>query len=190
MPMHKSVKPPIKIIHAEVIHSPLSSKKQEILGFLKDCFLLLNRPHPVSTTFCWWPTLGEPVLQTSWAGVQASRTWSMEFLLCGFKSTMGLALRSWGRNTASVLPKAVTHQSSDLYSVSKLFSTYFLAFEMKLSQSPGITMHLPFFGKTQQKQNPGEGFSLSSGRRQGYKKRNADIYSWAIVKLNNAMALL
>lgn len=107
MPMHKSVKPPIKIIHAEVIHSPLSSKKQEILGFLKDCFLLLNQPHPVSTTFCWWPTLGQPVLQTSWAGVQASRTWSMEFLLCGFKSTMGLALRSWGRNTASVLPKAV-----------------------------------------------------------------------------------
>lgn len=40
MPMHKSVKPSIKVIHAEVILSP--SKKQEMPGFLKDQFLLLN----------------------------------------------------------------------------------------------------------------------------------------------------
>lgn len=46
MPMHKSVKPPIKIIHAEVILCPPPSKKREIPGFLKDLVLLLNQSHP------------------------------------------------------------------------------------------------------------------------------------------------
>ena len=49
---------------------------------------------------------------------------------------------------------------------------------------------LAFSEEHKQKQNLGKGFRLSSGRCQGYKKRDADIYSWAIVKLNNAMALL
>ena len=148
MPMQKSVKPPIKIIHAEVILSPPSSKKQEIPGFLKDWVLLLNQPHPVSMTFCRWPALGQPVLRTSWAGVQASRTWSRAFLLCGFQPTTALTLRSWGRDTASVLPRAVAQQSSDSCLVSKLVSTYFLAFEMKPSQSPRVAMCLPFWKST------------------------------------------
>lgn len=148
MPMHKSVKPPIKIIHAEVILSPPFSKEQEIPGFLKDWFLLLNQPHPVSTSFCWWPPLGQPVFRTSWAGVQARRTWSMASLLCGFQPTVGLPLWSWGRDTASVLLRVVTQQSSDLGFVRNLVSAYFLAFKMELSQSPGITRHLPFWKST------------------------------------------
>lgn len=44
--------------------------------------------------------------------------------------------------------------------------------------------------KKKKKKNSGKDFRLSSARCQGYKKRNADIYSWAIVKLNNAIAML
>lgn len=133
MPMHKAVKPPIKIIHAEVMFSPPSSKEQEIPGFLQGCFLLLYQPHPVRATFCWWPALGQPVLQT--------RKLKHSVFVVPLPVHDGII---WRRDPATVLLRVVPQQPSDLGSISKLVSAHFLAFEMKLPLSPGITMHLPF----------------------------------------------
>lgn len=153
MPMHKSVKPPIKIIHAEVILSPPSSKKREIPGFLKDRFLLLNQFHPVVVTFSRWLALGQPLWGTSWAGVREQHSHPQACVL----SANWLLLISLPLRRNRVLE----------------------------SQCPCLFRRARNKSKIQEKV-----FRLYSSRCQGYKKRNSDVYSWAIVKLNSAVAVL
>lgn len=109
--------------------------------------------------------------------------------MCGFQSTMGLAVWSWGRDSLCVT------EGSDSATLWLVFCQQIGFYLFPCLPDETLTESwshnaLAFLEEHRQKQNPGRGFRLFSGRCQGSKKRNADIYSWAIVTLNNAMAWL
>lgn len=172
MPMHKSVKPSIKVIHAEVILSP--SKKQKMPGFLKDRFLLLNPSHLASTVFsCFllhWADL------SCGAAGQACGPASSEpaFWLCGSTTTGWRALKRWERSSLCFSQRS---PDTDLCLGSKSASA---CFPQAVPESQSHTV-VPIPEKQEARANPGKGFWFYLSRCQGHKKRNSDIYRWAIV---------
>lgn len=70
------------------------NNKYQALWTTGFCFLI----NPIlSVTFCWWPALGQPVSQITWAGVQASRTRSMTFFGAWFPVQDGLVCINLGK---------------------------------------------------------------------------------------------
>lgn len=164
-------------------HSALLLQETTSTRLSEQLVLLINQPHPQCDLLLLLTCIGPACLMG--AGVQASRTRSMTVFVVWFPVQNGLICMNLGKGHSLCFTRGEQCSNAQTCVLSE---NWFLF--ISPPQSPEMTVHLPFQKSTKKKQNSGKDFSVSSARCQGYQKRNADIYSWAVVKLNKAIEML